>query len=450
MKINRFLSRFLSCLLLTAALAPCSALALEAPAVTPGSAILVDAHYDEVLYEKGGYDKAYPASITKVMTALLVCEAIERGELTAETVITATDTAMSNLHANGSTANIKSGEQLTVRDLLYCLLLPSANEAANILAEAVCGDVESFVSRMNQRAQELGCTGTHFANAHGLHSDDHYTTPYDIYLFTKAALEQPLLLEVMGSKLCKIPATNLSGERTFYNTNALMSNWHYIGYVYDKAIGGKTGTTDEAGRCLVSAAVDGEEYLISVVMGYSMKNEDGSTNLSHFTDSKTLFQWGFQNFTRTTISKGDTPVAQVNVTLSQEADCVMVKPVGEFSRTLPVDLNLDDIQSNIALFQETIEAPVAEGQVLGTMTLSYEGEVYGTLDLVAVNSVERSDFLYRKAQAEAFFQQSGTKLILGSVGVLFLLIFLRLFVFRKRRRPSSTGSRSRYSGRRRR
>lgn len=182
--------------------------------------------------------------------------------------------------------------------------------------------------------------------------------------------------------------------------------------------------------------------MICVVLGAPLTNENGSANLSHFVDSKSLLKWGFQNFQRTTISKEDAPVAQVAVTLSNESDCVMVKPVGEISRTLPVDLNLDDIQSNITLFQESVPAPITEGQVLGTITLSYEGEVFGTLDLVAVNSVERSELLYRMAQAEAFFSKTETKLILGAVLVAAVAIVLKLFVFTKRRRT--------YSGRRRR
>lgn len=449
MKKYRVLSILLTVVLLTSLLLPFSALAAEAPEVSASHAILMDANYDEVLYEKSAREKAYPASITKVMTALLVAEAIDRGALTPDTMVTASATAMSNLHADGSSANIKEGETLSVRDLLYCLLLPSANEAANILAEAVSGDVDTFVALMNQRAQELGCTGTHFANPHGLHDDNHYTTAYDICLFTRAALEHDLLREVMGSKTYTTAASNIAEPRTFYNTNALLSNWHYIGYVYNKVIAGKTGTTDEAGRCLVSAAVDGDTYLLCVVMGVPLKNEDGTTNLTHFSTSKALLQWGFSNFRRTTISKGDTPVAQVEVTLSQEADCVMVKPVGEFSRTLPKDLNLDDIESTVNLFQESVQAPVEEGQVLGTMTLSYEDEVFGTLDLVAVNSVERSELLYRKAQVEQFFSHSGVTLLLSVLVIAAVVVILRLFVFRKRRRPSSARRRSGYRGRRR-
>ena len=446
MKKNRILSSLLTLFLMTCVMFPFSSSAANAPQVTAQRAILVDANYDEILYEKQAHQKAAPASITKVMTALLVCEALEAGTLTEETVITASETAFLNLHANGSTANIKPGEEIDVRNLLYCLLLPSANEAANILAEAVCGNIPDFVEKMNQRAQELGCSNTHFANVHGLDEDGHYTTAYDIYLFTKEAMTHPLFQEIVSTKMYDMPSTNISKARRFYNTNSLLSTWYYLGYTYEKAIGVKTGTTDNAGCCLVSAAKDGDDYLICVVLGAEVVKIDNKSVPRQFSESRDLLKWGFENFRRVTISRSDTPVAQVAVTLSEDADYVMLKPVGEISCTLPVDISPDDIQPNIELFQESIEAPVEEGQILGTMTMSYDGKIYGTLDLVATNSVERSDFLYRKAQVMDFFSQSGTKLILAAVGILAAAVLLKVFVFTKRRRPAK---RRHYSGRRR-
>lgn len=435
-------------LLMLSLLLPFTGLALDDVEVTARHAILVDANYGEVLYEKAAREKAYPASITKVMTALLVAEAIERGDLSVSDMITVSTTSQEGLHANGSTANLKPGEVISVQDLMYCLMLPSANEAANILGEAVCGDVPTFVAQMNQRARELGCTGTHFANTHGLHDDDHYTTAYDIYLFTREAMSHDLIRKVVSTSSYTVEATNLSAPRTFYNTNALLSNWHYTGYVYDKAIGVKTGTTDEAGRCLASAAENGDDYLIAVVLGAEPGvKANGNQDLRQFSESAALLKWGFKNFKRTTISQSDTPVATVAVSLSQQADEVLVKPVGEITRTLPVDMDLDAIETNVSLFSESVTAPVEEGQVMGTMTLSYEGEVYGTLDLVATTSVERSELLYKQEQIRQFFEHSGTKLILGAVLVIGVAVLLRLLVFRKRRRyRSSSGTGSRQGG----
>ena len=451
--------RFLSLLLLIpmmASLLVLPAAALNEPDPFCTNAILIDANYDEVLYEKKAHEKAYPASITKVMTALLVLEAIEAGDLSVGTMVTAGDTLRQGLVGGGSTANIKVGETLSVEELLYCLLLPSANEAANVLAVAVDGSIEAFVDHMNRRAGELGCSGTHFANPHGLHNDEHYTTAYDISRFMLAALEHDLFRTIISTSSSHVtPATNLSGAREMYNTNALVSSMYYRGYVYDKCIGGKTGTTDEAGRCLVSAAEDGDTLLISVILGSGPIPVEGYSDLrqGQFTESTKLLKWGFANFERVTITQGSEPVAKIAVTLSRQADEVMVKPQGSVTRTLPKDLDLDQIQTEITLFSNEIEAPVQEGQILGTMKLSYEGEVYGVLDLVAVTSVERSELLYKKQQVIQFFQRSEVRIALVVLVLVVVLILLKLFVFRKRRRyHSSVGgrrSRGNYRGTRR-
>ena len=247
--MKKYPSRFCALLLvflLLLPLLPTHAFAVEDPNILAEHVLLMDANHDEVLYEKAADEKAYPASISKVMTALLVFEAIDRGELTLDTVVTPTSAITYDLSADGSSLGIKPGEQMTVNNLLHCMLIASANEACNILAEAVCGDISTFIERMNTRAQELGCTGTHFSNAHGLHQNDHYTTAHDIYLFVKAAMEYKVFREIVDTERYTVPATNLSEERTFYTTNALISNWKYIGYTYSNAIGIKTGQIGRA------------------------------------------------------------------------------------------------------------------------------------------------------------------------------------------------------------
>lgn len=453
MKKYRLFALVLVVSIMTTLLLPFQSLALEPPEFHGKNAILVDANYDEVLYEVGGHDKVYPASITKVMTALLTLEAIESGKLTAQTQITASATA-ATIPKGSSTANIKAGEVLTVEQLLYCLLLPSANEAAQILAETVGGDIDTFVGMMNDKAKELGCENTHFANPHGFHDPDHYTTPYDITLFMKAAMEYDLFQKIVTSPNYTIPATNLSEQRTVHNTNALTSNWTYTGYLYAPGTGGKTGSTDEAGKCLVETAKKGDTYLISVVMGEPEKVTlaDGTEVVAQFYDTIQLLNWGFENFRRTVISEDSEVVAKVNVTLSTQSDQVMVRPSGSIARTLPKDVKVDEMEKVINLFNDTVEAPVEQGQVLGTMVLKYQGEEYGTLDLIADSSVERSEFLYRLDRIQKFFQNWWVKLLLVIVVVAVVALLLRIFVFSKRRRYAGAGAsrRGRYSGRRRR
>ena len=369
---------------------PASASGAEGFSVDARHALLMDAEHDEVLYEQDADARAYPASITKVMTALLVLEAVDRGELSLEQVITASSTYDADLTPDGSTQNIQPGEQLTVHQLLQCLLIASANEAANILAETVAGDLESFVALMNQRAAELGCTGTHFANAHGLHNDNHYTTAHDIYRFVRAAMEYDAFREIVSTADCYIDATNLSEQRHFFNTNGLLSSLRYTGYVYSGAIGVKTGNTNEAGLCLAAAAERDGVYLISVVLGAQRTpGTTGSEGFNQFSESIRLLDYGFDNFTRRAILDPLLPLEEVTVTLSKEAESVMVRPADTVERTLPSDLDLSLIQQDITLYADTVEAPVEEGQVLGKVTLSYNGADYGTVDLVATNSVSR-------------------------------------------------------------
>ena len=453
MKKYRFTSLFLSLLLVAAALTPV-AHAAPAPNITAGAALLMDAEHDEVLYEKNAHQKMYPASLTKVMTSLLVLEAIDAGQLTLDQVVTASSTFSEGLSIYGSSQNIKAGEQLSVRDLLYCLLVASANEAGNILAEQVSGTTTAFVEQMNQRAVELGCEGTHFVNAHGLHHIDHYTTAHDIYLIARTAMENDTFRTIVSTKRYEIPATNLSDARVFYSTNALLVTWHYVeSYLYDKAIGIKTGTTDEGGYCLLSAAEDADTYLICVVLNAEIVRTEGApTDRRQFSESKRLLQWGFDNFKRVEVVDTHTPLAQVAVTLSK-IDHVLVRPASQLECTLPVDADLSDIRQEVTLTSETVEAPVTEGQALGSLTLTYEGKTLGTVDLVAVSGAERSVLLYRLTQIKAFFGNPVFK-ILGIVALgALIIVVVRLMLKRPRRRYKSRRSgsyRRNYTGRRRR
>ena len=334
------------------------------------------------------------------------------------------------------------------------MLVVSANESCNILAEAVAGDVSTFVERMNTRAEELGCTGTHFANAHGLHRDDHYTTAHDIYLFVKAAMEYKVFREIVKLEKYTVPATNLSDSRTFHTTNALLSNWKYIGYTYSNAIGIKTGHTPEAGQCLVSAAVDGDRTLISVVLGAEIvKRSDGTTDQKSFSESKRLLQWGFANFSRRSIMAETNMMREVAVLYSPGKDYVVVQPSGSLERTLPKDVADEDFTFTVNLPTEPVEAPVEKGQVLGSVTISYEGREYGTIDLVANDSLPRSEVLYRLAMLKALWGKGWFKAIVILVILAVIVLILRFTLFRRsrrygRRRGGYQGSR--YTGGRRR
>ena len=420
------------------------------------AALLVDESYGKILFAQNARARRYPASITKVMTCLLAAEAIEAGRLSADQPITAGDDLYTGIGSGGSTQNLQPGEVLTVEQLIYCALLPSANEACNVLACAVAGDIPAFVAQMNGRAEALGMADTRFANTHGYHDENHYTTAYDITRFMKAAMEYDLFQTILTSPNYTLPANGVSEERIIRNTNALTSNWTYTQYLYGPGTGGKTGTTDEAGNCLVETARKGDMYLISVILGAEeVKQADGNTDARQFSETIKLLNWGFDNFQRVTLSPDETLVTKVKVNLSTQADEVNVKPLGSITRTLPKDIDLEQVEMVPSLFSESVDAPVEAGQVLGILTIRYDGTEYGRLDLVADTAVERSDFLYYKHQVETFFQNAGVRLLLVVVLVFVVIVLLRVLVFRKRRRYRSgvgmgAGRRGHYSGRRRR
>jgi len=498
MKKYRFLSLFLS-VVLTLALAPGARAAgsgseiLDAMHIDATAAVLIDADYGDVLYQQDAHEKRYPASITKVMTSLLVLELIDgrmdgpapaeaapgaagpvsstettsapstaapgsdgspdsapsgqeaplpQPKISLDDVVTVGSQLHSGIGAGGSTADIKVGEQLTVKELLASALIPSANEACNALAEYVDGDVSKFVERMNRRAAELGMTGTHFSNAHGYHDDNHYTTAYDVALMCREAMKHQTFRELVGLKNYTLPATTMHDERIIRSTNALISNFKVTGYLYSKAIGIKTGHTPEAGYCLASAAYDDGKTLIAVVMGCEREpGTTGSVGFTYFSESSRLLEWGFQNFTRRVILDDSASHGEIPVTLGEDQNYVSAWPVGSVEATLPRDLD-------IGLFQlkkdcvETLEAPVAKGQKVGTITVTYNDQVYGTLDLVAGNDVARSTFRFVLSQIQHFFSLTWVRIGLLVIIMLVLVLILRLKLGGRRRR--------RYSGSRRR
>ena len=308
MKIRRFLSVFLLTCLLCALFTP-QALALEDPDIRAKAAILVDGDSGTVLYDKNIHEELPMASITKVMSALLVLEAVDRGQLRMDQEVTASQTSMKGMVEDGSTADIQVGETLTVEQLLYCMLVISANETCNILGEAVSGTVDAFVEKMNQRAQELGCENTHFA-------------------ITREAMKHDVFMTIVNTKAYTVPATNMTDkERELHSTNALISNWRMTGYLYSGAQGIKTGTTDAAGHCLVSSAIRGSRTLISVVLGCEeVKTETGGSRVESFTETARLFDWGFDNFSDRTVLEENELICEVPVALSNEVATVAVHP----------------------------------------------------------------------------------------------------------------------------
>lgn len=426
-----------------------AAISIAAPELTCGAAILVDGDNDEILFARNAHQRLYPASITKIMTNLLVLEAVERGQLSLDQEITASSAAIAAVSADSSSQNIQPGEVMTVRNLMYCALIASACEACNVLAEAVAGSISEFVDRMNQRAAELGMTDTHYANPHGLHDPQHYTSAYDVYLVAHEAMKHDTFRTIVSTAKHEVPATNISGTRVLYNTNALINNWFIQGYTYSKAIGIKTGSTPEAGYCLTSAAVDpaGRTFYCVVLNAQVVKEADGTVTRYQFKESRELLEWGFQNFQRISLLDESADLWEVQVTLSDEQDHVVVQPKGSIVRTMPTDFDPEKVEL-IPVLPDSVEAPVEAGQTLGSVTLSYNGETYGTLDLVTVSGAARSETQYRLKVFKEYVDLWWVKALIAAVGVLLVaLVVLAVAVSRGRRRRSRGYH---YSGNRRR
>ena len=462
MKKYRFLSLFLAGL--TALFLICPALALEDPQPHAGAALVVYGDTGEILYDFNAHQQMYPAYITQVMTALVALDAVDAGEIGLDTEVTVSAWAVTNLPNGCPTVGFKAGEALTVEQLLYCVLLPPGNDACNVLAEAVGGTAAEFVARMNAKAAELGMTDTHFTNPQGLHDPEHYTTAYDIYLMVHAAMENDTFRAIVRTPSYDFTTTraNREPEYTVYSANGFLTGYYVPGQLYSKAIGIKSGGyIAEAGRSLVSAAVDGQGRTFYCVMLDSeyTTDEDGTVHRWPFSDSERLLEWAFDNFRHTVLLNQDTEdvLREVAVTMSDEADYVLVQPVGELTATMPLDYDPKLAKLDFDL-PKSVEAPVTAGQKLGTVTLSYLGTVYGTLDMVAMDSVERSEFLDSVKTFHDYWSQWWVKAaVFGGAGLI-LLVILCAAVLRSRhssRRYSYSGggrrnyrSRSNYRGRR--
>ena len=345
------------------------------------AAILVNCLNGEVMFEQNSDKQIYPASTTKIMTALLTLEAIDRGEINLNSAFLITPDMLEDLPADGSSMQLKEGEAMTVQYLLEGLMVESGNDAAQALAVIVCGDVPTFVERMNNKAEELGLSGTHYMNVHGLHDEEHYTTAADLCTLSREAMKNKTFRSIVAMSQANIPATDKVGARTLINTNGLLSTLKYPNYFYQYATGIKTGHTSQAGYCLVSSAQKGDLEVIGVVM--NCKTEDDR----HY-DSKNLLAYAIDNYKAVTaITQGDM-VGEIKVRFGSGTDHTTLSTNSNIIVTVPEDANSEDLKIETSL-PEYMAAPVNEGDKIGTVNVVLNGEVVGSGDLIADFSVKR-------------------------------------------------------------
>ena len=345
--------------------APAARAASGAPAVSCGAAVLMEKETGTILYEQNSHDKLEPASVTKVMTLLLVMEAIDDGRISPDQTVTISANAVS---MGGSQIWLKEGEQMTVHDLLKAVAVVSANDGAVALAELVAGSEEGFVALMNQRAAELGMADTTFVNCTGLPAAGHLTSAYDIALMSRELiLNHPAIREYTTIWMDSLR----SGAFQLTNTNKLIR-------FYDGATGLKTGSTDSALYCLSATAERSGMELIAVVL-------KSPTSQDRFDAARALLDYGFANYTLMDVYP-DQALPPIDVLLGEE-DCV--QPVLSASSRILVDkAQVNSVTSQVNLCGN-VEAPVEAGQKLGEMVVTADGQVLQTIPIVAEKAVAR-------------------------------------------------------------
>lgn len=329
------------------------------------SVVLMEPNTGKVLYESNSDEKLPPASITKIMSLLLVMEAIDRGDITLETVVTASEHACS---MGGSQIWLEPGETMTVNDLLKAAVIASANDACVALGETVAGSEEGFVALMNERANELGMTNTRFVNCTGLDAEGHLTTAYDVALMSSALIKHDLIKDYSTVWM----DTLRDGKSELVNTNKLVR-------FYEGTTGLKTGTTSTAKYCLSATAERNGLELVAVVMA-------GDSSNDRFNGAKKLLDYGFANYNYSSIDAGLEENTELDVIKGTEKK-VGIKPQSTLNILLPKTAS-GKVERKTVL-SENVTAPVKKGDVLGTVTVTLDGEQLGEIPLVAEEDVPR-------------------------------------------------------------
>lgn len=357
-----------------------------------------------VVAQKNQDEKMYPASLTKIVTAMVTLNNVSD----LQEQVTVSESAFNILLGTGAqVAGLEIGDILTVEQLLYLNMVHSACDASEVLAEYVGGTRENFVKMMNDYAASLGCTGTHFVNPDGLHDENHYTTASDLSKITLDALKNSTFTKIAYTVEYEYNGTN------YYNTN-LMLRRGYLSYYYEYAKGIKTGSTSEAGYCVITtASKDGYNYL-AIVLGAPVidYNNDGYVEKCSFIDAATLFDWAFGSLKYSTIVDQNEVIDEIAVENGKDADTVRLVAKEDVTEIVPNGLNKSNIIIKAQDKPESISAPVKQGQTVCTADIIYADEVIAQVELVAAQDVELSTFLTVINAVKNFFSLTAVKIIL--------------------------------------
>lgn len=370
------------------------------PSITAKGAILVETSTGRILYEKSSTRQMYPASTTKIMTAILVIENCDLSD-----IVTVSETALSNIPTGYVTCDIQVGEEISVKDLLYALMVKSANDAAYVLAEHVAGTVDDFSTMMNAKAKEIGCKETNFVNPNGIHSQRHYSSAYDLYLMAQYGMKNETFRTLVSTTSYTLPATNKHPEadRSFTTTNELINPDSRQNF-YSNAIGIKTGFTSQAGNCLVAeSSRDGLDFIAVVLNAEDSK--------SRYTDCKALFDYAYDNFTLTKIKEKNTLIDTIEIENgtkeTRNLDLLIDETITVINNK-SIDMNQIIPEINL---NENLTAPIASGDIVGSIKYKVDDIEYSANILAGNDVIPQTDF-------SIFVLISGTLLLLIAISIL--------------------------------
>lgn len=381
------------------------------------------------LFTKNAYEKMYPASLTKIMTYLVTVENVT--DINKTNVTIKKELLDSLLGTGSSMSEIKGGDTLSIKQLLQCLLIPSGNDAAIVLADFIGnGNINTFVEMMNQKATSLGCKNTHFTNPHGLDDPNHFTTAYDLSLITKEALKHPEFLEISST----VTTCYREGDdNTFLVTTNHLINPNNPDYYYTYAKGIKTGHCDESGYCLISmASYDSMTYLC-IALGAPDKDASGNEINVHgeMIDSKELYRWAFLNFTVKPLSTTSKPLTSVKLNYVWKQDQLILTISPASLVLIPNNISteeLDVIPEQI----ESVDAPLKKGQKISTAKVYYQGQYIGDVDLISGTDVKKSKILHILSIIKHILTSKWLIATFMSLFVLIIAYLILIYTYSKR------------------
>ena len=344
------------------------------PNISARAYYVIDNKTNKVLYKHRENEKMYPASTTKIVTAILTLEHSNLND-----TVTANYESISEIPEGYASANLQVGETLTVEQLLQLLLVPSCNDVANVLAYHIGGSIDSFVSMMNTKVHELGLTSTHFTNPYGRHDENHYTTAHDLAIIFQYCLKNNTFRKISSQATCSIPATNKSPLRSYESTNKCIvpGNPNY----YKHLTCGKTGLTSEAKQCLVSSSYNNNLELISVILGSD----------NRFQDTRRLYMSAYSNYSIHDIIKKDTKLSSVTIQNgTKETKNLDLLASNNIQVLLNNNINTNDLPHKIEI-KPNIKAPINTNDIIGKVTYTIDNTEY-TCNLIASHDVEKSNY----------------------------------------------------------